>query len=286
MAGEVVVDDAAGELHFVGADVVVLVQAVVVDDDGDDVGAAGGEVAGQVVGLVVSWQNVFAGEGADVGLVQPDGVTVRCTSVGGDVEARLSALGGEVATVEQDAGVEAVVARVERGRSSQVAHSVVGGRVVRDDPFRIIVRRLDLRQGVQDLPVGLGEIRHCEVRLFELSLGDNRAGLAGLELEILAVKRQSVAAIRSTNDFNGGSSVQVAGEVDLVVRGRDSAKKVIGPDDGSRGQMSRVGVVAESVIAGKIDDPVVVRGVAVCGAQSVNGTDQNSTRIHLPRTCT
>ena len=60
--------------------------------------------------------------------------------------------------------------------------------------------------------------------------------------------------------------------MNAIVRDLDSAEKIVRPDDGSRSQMTRVCVIAESVVAGEIDNPVVVSGVAVCISQSAKAS--------------
>lgn len=84
-AGESVVHYAAWGLHVVGADVPVFVEAVVVDDGGDDVLLPGLEF-GESVDVGVDDGFVVASPRAEIGVAEPDTASVCGAALGGNVE--------------------------------------------------------------------------------------------------------------------------------------------------------------------------------------------------------
>lgn len=157
VAGKRVVEDTAGVLHGLGADGPVLVEAHVIDDDGDDVGLALDEGLGERVGAVADDGGVEARPAAEEGRVQERRVSEGGPALCAEVERGLVACGGEVAAEDEAAGVEAVVCAVQRGGRLAGLERVRGFGDVGGGPGGVGVGVGDLGEGVDGVPFDRGE---------------------------------------------------------------------------------------------------------------------------------
>lgn len=150
---EGVVEDAAGVLGVVGADGAVLVETHVVEEDGDDVGLAGGERRqGQC--LVVVLCIGVARPGPEEGAVEPDRHAVGLAALGGEGDGGLIARCHEMPSEEQRSSVEAVVGTVQGNWcQKRRADGVRGVGVVGVGPGGVIVAKLNLGERIDVVPL-------------------------------------------------------------------------------------------------------------------------------------
>ena len=137
----------------------------------------------------------------------------------GEVERRLAACGGEVAAVEEGAGVVPVIARVEGDGRGEVAKRVVAVREVCCCPEAIVIAGVYLWEAVEDVPADGAEVGESEGRAVEVGCccGDDAGAAVLLERQADAVKCQfSGLCACAADDFNVGRAVQVAGQVDAT----------------------------------------------------------------------
>lgn len=157
-SGQRVVQYAARVQHreLIGEE--ALIQAHVVNEDGDDSFRALLKFRRNGKGLVVVHVRCVTSPGAKELRVEPHGMTKRRATLGLEEQLGLRSIGGKVAAVDQRTDMIAVVAGVERRRCCEFASLVVGHLLLACRPACVVVLRLDFRKQVNVGPIALRQV--------------------------------------------------------------------------------------------------------------------------------
>lgn len=188
MAGQVVVDDSAGRFHEVETGRPIGFHAHVIDDHCYHIRHTGVQMESrwEVQCLVVASRSRVANPRAEICLIDPDRVAEGETASSGEVQGRLVAMRGKVASVDERAGMEPIVACNQTPRCLElenvtgiVAHCVVSLCIVGDCPLGVIVTVLNLWKRVTELPASLCKNREFQGRRRVCHLG-SKTSFGGL----------------------------------------------------------------------------------------------------------